>query len=361
MLPDRVLQRLVAIGKLSEQGKRVKDLVRLMKPPALWLQAYANLHANRGATTTGVDAVTLEGFSTARVVNLSALLTQGRYRFKPSRRVYIPKASGTKTRPLGIPSGADTLVPEVVRLLLERIYAPVVSADSHGFRRGRSCHTALEAIRHTWTGVKWLVEVDVQSFCATIAHDILIRLLEKKSDDRRFIKLIKAMLNAGYVEQWTYHRTYRGTPQGGVRSPLLANIYLHELEGFMAEMPHRVNRGKRRARHPADDHSTGRISRLRRHMARRRGAGEPATPHIQAMQQPIKALDKARKGLPTGDPVDQGDRRLLYCRDADDFVIGIVASLAEARQAMDEVQEHLRRHLQPWLRRSRAATMPETG
>jgi group II intron reverse transcriptase/maturase len=345
MLPDRVLKRLVAIGKLSQQGKRVKDLFRLMKHPALWLQAYANLHANRGATTKGVDAVTLDGFSMARVVNLIALLTQGRYRFKPSRRVYIPKASGTKTRPLGIPSGDDKLVQEVVRLLLERIYEPVFSADSHGFRRGRSCHTALESIRHTWTGVKWLVEVDVQSFFDTIDHDILIRLLEKKIDDRRFIKLIEAMLKAGYVEQWTYHRTYSGTPQGGVISPLLANIYLHELDGFMAEMQHRFNRGKRRARHPDYDRYTGHIYRRRRHIARRRGAGEPATPHIQAMQQQIKALDRARKGLPTGDPFDQGYRRLLYCRYADDFVIGIIGSLAEARQVMDEVQEHLRCHL----------------
>jgi RNA-directed DNA polymerase len=292
-----------------------------------------------------VDAVTLDGFSMARVVNLIALLTQGRYRFKPSRRVYIPKAGGTKTRPLGIPSGDDKLVQEVVRLLLERIYEPVFSADSHGFRRGRSCHTALESIRHTWTGVKWLLEVDVQSFFDTIDHDILIRLLEKKIDDRRFITLIKAMLKAGYVEQWTYHRTYSGTPQGGVISPLLANIYLHELDGFMAEMQPRFNRGTRRARHPAYDHYTGHIYRLRRHIARRRGAGDPDTPHIQAMQQQIKALDKARKGLPTGDPFDQGYRRLLYCRYADDFVIGIIGSLAEARRVMDQVQTHLRCHL----------------
>jgi hypothetical protein len=166
--------------------------------------------------------------------------------------------------------------------------------------------------------VQWLVEVDVQSFFDTIDPDIRIRLLAKKIDDRRFIKLIKAMLKAGDVAQWTSHRTYRGTPQGGVIAPLLANIDLQELDGFMAEMQHRFNRGKRRARHPADDHYTGHISRLRRHIARRRGAGEPDTPHIQAMQQQLKALDKARKGLPTGDPFDQGYRRRLYCRYADD-------------------------------------------
>jgi len=136
MLPVRVLKRLVAIGKLSQQGTRVKDLFRLMPHPALWLQASAHLHANHGATTQGVDAVTMDGFSMARVVNLIALLTQGRYRFKPSRRVDIPNASGTTTRPLGIPSGDDKLVQEVVRLLLERIYEPVFSSDSHGSGEG---------------------------------------------------------------------------------------------------------------------------------------------------------------------------------------------------------------------------------
>ena len=169
MLPATVHKRLDALEQISRQGKKINGLFRLMESPDLWLQAYANLYPNKGAITRGIDAVTMDGFSTERVANLTRLLKEGRYRFKPARRVYIPKANG-KTRPLGIPSGDDKLVQEVARLLLERIYEPVFSGDSHGFRPGRSCHTALTQIRRTWHGVKWLVDVDIAGFFEHIDH-----------------------------------------------------------------------------------------------------------------------------------------------------------------------------------------------
>ncbi|HET8911998.1 MAG TPA: reverse transcriptase/maturase family protein, partial [Ktedonobacteraceae bacterium] len=117
------------------------------------------------------------------------------------------------------------LVQEVVRLILERIYEPIFQDSSHGFRSGRSPHTALECIRHQWTAVKWIIDMDIQGYFDTIDHDLLIRFLEKKIDDHRFIKLIKAMLAAGYMEEWTFHATYSGTPQGSIVSPILANVY----------------------------------------------------------------------------------------------------------------------------------------
>jgi retron-type reverse transcriptase len=145
MLPAAVHRRLAALPKLSKQGKRINGLVRLMEIPEVWSQAYAKIHANQGATTRGVDGVTMDGFSMERVANLIALLKEGRYRVKPVRRVYIPKANG-KRRPLGIPSRDDKLVQEVVRSLLECIYEPIFSDRSHGFRPQRSCHTALKEV-----------------------------------------------------------------------------------------------------------------------------------------------------------------------------------------------------------------------
>src|SRR5690606_31255304 len=209
MLPDTLQRRLESIPILSRQGKRINGLSRMMADPLLWEQAYAEIASNRGALTPGVTGETLDGFSLERIERIIGQITNGSYRFAPVRRVLIPKANG-KTRPLGIPTASDKLVQAAVKLLLERIYEPVFSPRSHGFRRGRSCHTALEHIKDTWTGVKWLVDVDVVGFFDNIDHGILIDLLERKIDDKRFIRLIEGMLKAGYMEDWSFNATYSG-------------------------------------------------------------------------------------------------------------------------------------------------------
>jgi len=159
MLSDTTTKRLNALGKISEQGKRVNGLFRLMEDQFLWIQAYVNIYSNKGAMTKGVDGSTLDGFSNERAGNIIKLLKAGRYRFEPSRRIYTPKANG-KMRPLGIPSAADKLVQELMRIILEKIYEPIFTQSSHGFRPRRSCHTALEFIRRCWTGVKWIIDME---------------------------------------------------------------------------------------------------------------------------------------------------------------------------------------------------------
>jgi group II intron reverse transcriptase/maturase len=190
-------------------------LRRLLENPILWHEAYANIYANKGAITPGVDKQTLDGFSEARVASIMARLKNGTYRFHPVRRTYVPKKNGKK-RPLGISSGDDKLVQEVVRIILERIYEPVFEDSSHGFRPGRSPHTALEQIGQEWTAVKWLIDMDLHDYFTTIPHTLLMETLRKKIADERFLRLIRAMLDAGYLEDWTFHRTYSGVPQGGV-------------------------------------------------------------------------------------------------------------------------------------------------
>ncbi len=229
MLPDTIERAVRSLPTIIRSGRRVNGLFRLMKSPLLWEHAYQQIAPNKGAMTPGVDGKTLDGFSPEMVRSIIDRLADGSYRPKPVRRVYIPKANGKK-RPLGVPTTEDKLVQEVVRTLLEQIYEPLFSQHSHGFRKERSCHTALESIRAKWTGVKWLIDVDVVGFFDNIDHDVLIGLLEKRIADRRFVRLIRGLLKAGYIEDWVYHRTYSGTPQGGVVSPMLANIYLHELD-----------------------------------------------------------------------------------------------------------------------------------
>ncbi|GHO76396.1 hypothetical protein KSD_41670 [Ktedonobacter sp. SOSP1-85] len=215
MLSATVIRRLEALGNISKQGKCLNGLFRLLEDQILWHEAYANIYANKGALTPGVDEVTLDGFSEERVATIIKQLKNGSYQFKPVRRVLIPKKNGKK-RPLGISSGNDKLIQEVVRIILERIYEPTFEDSSHGFRPKRSPHTALEQISEHWGSIKWIVDMDIRDYFNTINQELLVDLLKKKIDDTRFLRLIQAMLDAGYLEDWTYHTTYSGVPQGSI-------------------------------------------------------------------------------------------------------------------------------------------------
>ncbi len=334
-----IQRRIEQLPVLSRAGKRINGLHRLMRSPYLYGRAYVRISRNKGALTPGVDGQTFDGMSLTKLEHLARRVAQGRYRPRPVRRVYIPKASG-KLRPLGIPTVEDRLVQEVVRVILAAIYEPVFSQHSHGFRPGRSCHTALEEIRNTWTGAKWLIEVDVRGFFDTIDHDILLRLLARRIDDPRFVDLIGQMLKAGCLDDWVYERTYSGTPQGGVVSPILANIYLHELDTFMAETTAGFDRGTTRRAHPGYAALTRRVLRLRREIDALRASGADEA-EVRRCLKRIKAIEQERRTIPSVDPMDPNFRRLRYCRYADDFLIGIIGSKGEAWQMMANVQDFL--------------------
>ena len=189
MQPDRLSRRINTIGKLVQEGKQVRDLMKLVATPEIWERAYANIYANEGATTKGTDSVTQDGFSTERATNLIGLIVGKQYRPKPVRRTEIPKGNG-KMRPLGIPSGDDKLVQEVIRMILEQVYEPIFSINSHGFRPKKSVHTAVHRVKKLWTGTKWFVNIDIEGYFNNIDHKTLLHLLEKRIDDKRFISLI---------------------------------------------------------------------------------------------------------------------------------------------------------------------------
>ena len=339
MLTDTTIRRLETLGEIAKQGKPINGLFRMLGAFKLWLQAYANIHGNKGAATVGADGTSLDGFSVERVDRIVAALKCGDYRFVPVRRVQIPKSNG-KTRPLGIPSGDDKLVQEVVRMILEKIYEPVFSDDSHGFRNGRSCHTALMQVKQQWTGMKWIVNMDVKGFFDNIDHDVLIGILAKRIDDDRFLGLIRSMLKAGYIEDWRFHDTFSGTPQGGVVSPVLANIYLNELDEYMKGVRAGFNKGKRRAEHHEYRNLCGVITRRMKRVDKLKQAGLLA--EADATMREIAGLDKERKALPSSDPMDAGYRRLTYIRYADDFLLGIIGARSEAVSIMQQVSSFIR-------------------
>src|SRR6266480_2609876 len=212
----------VVLGVLRERGKRklpCMQLYRQMFNKDLYLTAYGNVYSSQGAMTPGASEETADGMSEEKIEQIIGQMRQERYRFAPARRTYIPKKNG-KLRPLGMPSWSDKLVGEVVRLLLEAYYEPGFSGRSHGFRKGRGCHTALREMRNTWTGTAWFIEGDISDCFGSFDHEILVGILSEKIHDQLLLRLIRNMLKAGYLEDWEYRETLSGVPQGGVVSPI---------------------------------------------------------------------------------------------------------------------------------------------
>ena len=344
MRTETTIKAMNSIAKVSMSGRRVNGLFRLAtNPEVLWKQAYANIYSNKGAITKGVDRNTLDGFSEERVNHLIGLLARREYCPKPVRRTYIPKKNG-KLRPLGIPTGDDKLVQEVVRILLEQIYEPIFSENSHGFRPGKSCHSALRQVKNVWNGTKWIIEFDIKGFFDNINHNKMIEFLEKKIDDKRIIHIIRQMLKDGYAQDWKYNATWSGTPQGGVISPILANIYLHELDTFMEDMICQFNKGERRKDNP-DYKKLCRqmiiINRELRELRQKFKEGKPLNDARKEILRERREIQKKMRVINSRLHVDSKYRRLRYVRYADDFIIGVIGTRKEAESVMLQVKEYI--------------------
>ena len=321
------------LGIIRNRGTRglpVNDLYRQLWNPNLYLMAYGRIAKNDGALTPGATPETADGMKMDDIHAIIEALRFERYRWTPARRVYIPKANG-KRRPLGLPTWSDKVLQEVICLLLEAYYEPQFSDRSHGFRPNRGCHTAFTEITRTWTGTTWFIEGDIAGCFDNIDHKVLLEILGENIHDNRFLRLVSNLLRAGYLEGWKLNAPHSGTPQGGVVSPILANVYLDRLDRFVegALLPD-YNHGRQRRRNPEYRSINERMVRLRKI-----GRGKEAA-----------SLRPLLRSMPYGDTKDPDYRRLRYIRYADDFLLGFAGPKDEA----DEIKTRLGRFLRDNLK-----------
>lgn len=331
--PERVLNSLNEHSK--DSSYKFERLYRILFNEELFYVAYQKIASNGGSTTKGSDGRSIDEMSLARIETLIASLKDESYQPHPSRRVHIPKKNG-KTRPLGIPAFEDKLVQEVVRMILEAIYEGHFETTSHGFRPKRSCHTALLHIQKTFSGAKWFIEGDIKGFFDNIDHDVLVGILRERISDDRFIRPIRKFLKAGYVEDWTFHNTYSGMPQGGIVSPILANIYLDKLDKYVKEYIRHFDMGtKRRPGKESNDLANERKRTVRK-LKKIKDGTEKA-----ALVARLKAIEQERAAFPSGDEMDGSYRRLKYIRYADDFILGVIGSKEDALRIKEDIKSFL--------------------
>jgi len=320
------------LALIRERGKKGLDLERVYKllfNKNLYLMAYGKIYRNKGAMTHGVTDETPDGMSLEKIDRIIDIIRNEKWQWLPARRTYIPKKNGKK-RPLGMPVWSDKLLQEVLRLILEAYYEPQFSDHSHGFRPERSCATALREIHKKWPGTTWFIEGDISQCFDKLDHELLLNTLSEKIHDGRIMRMLRELMDAGYMEDWTYNQTASGVPQGGIVSPLLANILLDKLDTFVENvLIPRYTRGVKKEMDPEYKKLVSASTR-----ERRKGNVKKA-----------KELQKRFQKLPSQNVNDPNYRRLRYVRYADDFILGFIGPKSEAEEIKQRIGKFLQEEL----------------
>ena len=333
MKPTTEILARISQNSLVNKEEVFTKLYRYLLRPDIYFVAYKNLYANNGAATKGVNEDTADGFSEAKIDSIIKALADETYQPMPVRRTYIQKKNNRKKlRPLGIPTFTDKLVQEVLRMILEAVYEPIFLDVSHGFRPKRSCHTALKQLRREFNGTRWFVEGDIKGCFDNINHAVLVGLLSNKIKDARITKLIYKFLKAGYLENWQYHKTYSGTPQGGIISPLLANIYLHELDKFVMKLKSEFDTPGVGQITPEYRELHNEIKRLSHRLTKVTG---------EEREMVLAEYKSKRQKLMTIPCTAQNDKKLKYVRYADDFLIAVKGNREDCQWIKSKLAEFI--------------------
>ena len=338
--PNEVLNSLRTMA--SNTDYKFKRLYRNLYNPEFYYMAYSKIYAKEGNMTKGTDGKNIDGMSIERINTLIDKIKHETYNPYPARRVYREKANGGK-RPLGIPSMDDKIIQEIIRSILESTHESTFSDDSHGFRPKKSCHTALTQIQKTYRGVRWFVEGDIKGFFDNINHHTLINILKRRINDEKFIRLIWKFLRAGYLEEWTYNNTFSGTPQGGIISPILSNIYLNELDKFMKIYKQQFDKGSTRKTNRDYGYLSEKKYRLRK--KHKEQWGQMPEEEKREVKLQWNKLHKEQLSIHSKEPMDENYKRIVYTRYADDFLIGIIGSKEDAIQVKENLTIFLKETL----------------
>ena len=330
--PDKVLEELKRHSLIP--GYKFDRLYRLLYNPSMYLMAFQNIYANKGALTYGSSDVTISGFGMDRIERIITALKDRTYQPHPARRIYIAKKNSSKLRPLGISEGDDKVIQEVVKMILEAIYEPRFSDSSHGFRPNKSCHTALDQIQHQFRGGSWFIEGDIHACFDSFNHQVLISILRERITDEAFIQLTWKLLKAGYMENWVYVDSYTGVPQGSGCSPVLCNIYLDKLDQYMAAYKSGFDTEEQKYKdNPAYKALARKAKKLPTEswnsMSEKERKSKIQSDH-NLKNQMRKMASQAIKG--------SGIRKLTYVRYADDFLICVCGSKEDARKVKEDIK-----------------------
>jgi group II intron reverse transcriptase/maturase len=331
------------LNSLSEHSLnpdyKFERLYRILFNEEMYAVAYQKIYPNEGNMTCGTDGKNMDGMSIERIKALIETLKDESYQPHPSGRTYIPKKNG-KLRPLGIPAVDDKLVQEAVKMILGAIYEGQFETSSHGFRPHRSCHTALDYVKKAFSGAKWFIEGDIKGFFDNINHDVMINILKERIADERFLRLIRKFLNAGYIEDWNFHRTYSGTPQGGIISPVMANIYLDKFDKYVKGYISTFDKGKLKERNP----ESKKIEK-RKHRLVKKLKAEKDVEKRKALLKTVRETDRQRMAIPSNNEMDENYRRLKYVRYADDWLVGVIGSKEDCKRIREDFKNYLNTEL----------------
>lgn len=301
-----------------------RDIYKLLFDPNMYQIAYHKLRSNPGNMTPGVSPETLDGMSSEWIDEIIQNMKNENFQFKPSRRVNIPKPKGG-TRPLSVAPPRDKVVQEVIRMILDAIFTPTFSKNSHGFMANKGCHSALKQVYMQFKGVTWVIEGDISKCFDSIDHHKLMNIIEEKITDRRFTKLIWKSLRAGYFEFNEYKHTVAGTPQGSIISPTLCNIFMHQLDHFVENLMPSFNKGEKPKINNVYMSHANALARAKKRGDHHRMKQETAL---------MRRLDSV-------DFHDPNFKRLYYVRYADDWIIGIRGSHLECKEILQKVDDKL--------------------